>query len=231
MTEAVLVLERLTGGYGEVTVVEEISLSAQRAETSCITGRNGVGKTTLLNLITGALIPQSGRVALNGQDITSLTTNRRYRLGMSYAPQESIVFDMLTVAENLTLHHNGRSLSRYDALFDQFPRLRERLDQKAGTLSGGEKKILSFCRAMAEGNALTLLDEPTEGVQPENIDLMAGAINSAKAEGRSFIVVEQNLSLVEKIADTVAFLDHGNVVFSSAFGHGTREQLYKLMVI
>lgn len=231
MTQAVLALENLTGGYGEVTVVDDITLSTNPGEVCCITGRNGVGKTTLVRLINGTLAAQAGRIVLAGQVITPLAANRRYRLGMSYAPQENVVFDLLSVAENLTLQHQGRSLTRYRALFELFPRIGERLVQKAGTLSGGEKKILSFCRAMAEDNILTILDEPTEGVQPENIELMAGAINAAKARGRSFIVVEQNLSLVEKIADTVAFLDHGNMVFSSAFGHDTRDTLYQLMVI
>lgn len=226
-----LTLDKLTGGYGEVTVVEDISLTVGQGEACCITGRNGVGKTTLLNLATGALNPRAGRVLVGDRDVTGLAANRRYRLGISYAPQENIVFDSLTVAENLTLHHRGRSLERYRTLFERFPRIGERLTQKAGTLSGGEKKILSFCRAMAEDNPLTFLDEPTEGVQPENIDHMAEVINAAKATGRSLVVVEQNLSLVEKIADSAIFLDHGRVVFSSPFETDTRDRLYGLMVI
>jgi branched-chain amino acid transport system ATP-binding protein len=231
MTEASLTIDGLCGGYGDVTVVEDIAFAVLRSEATCITGRNGVGKTTLMRLITGSLKSQAGRIKIGTRDITQMPARQRLGLGMSYAPQERVVFDTLTVAENLFLHYPKRSLARYDALLKSFPRLGERLSQKAGTLSGGEKKILSFCRAMAEDSQLVLLDEPTEGVQPENIAEMAQAINQAKTKGRSFIVVEQNLSLVEQIADRAILLDHGNVVFSGPFGSGTRAQLQSLMVI
>lgn len=231
MTPPGLVVENLTGGYGEVVIVQNVTLSAERGQTCCITGRNGVGKSTLLGLITGALVARSGSVRLNGEDITTLAASRRYRRGMGYAPQERIIFDTLTVAENLTLHHDDRSLARYGALFAQFPRIEERLGQKAGTLSGGEKKILSFCRAMAEQSSLVILDEPTEGVQPENIFRMAEAINAAKAQGRGFLIVEQNLSLIEQVADHVVFMDHGQVVYTAKFAPGTREKLRELMMI
>lgn len=232
MTRPGLIVEHLTGGYGEVIVVEDVTLSASPGTACCITGRNGVGKSTLLGLITGALIPRSGSVHLNGEDLTTLAASRRYRLGMSYAPQERIVFDTLTVAENLTLHHNDRSLERYEGLFAQFPRMKERLGQKAGTLSGGEKKILSFCRAVAEQTSLVILDEPTEGVQSENITRMGGIINEAKAGGRSFVIVEQNLSLVEQVADDVLLIDHGRVIYAAPFERdATRAKLQELMML
>jgi ABC-type branched-subunit amino acid transport system ATPase component len=175
-----LSIENLTGGYGEIVIVTGLSLSLSQGQVLCVTGRNGVGKSTLVRLVTGALRPASGRVVFEGADLTFAPAHGRARQGMGYAPQEGVVFDTLSVAENLTLHHRDRSLDRYHDLFAMFPRLPDRLGQRAGTLSGGEKKILSFCRALAEDTRLVILDEPTEGVQPENIALMAEAINRGK---------------------------------------------------
>jgi ABC-type branched-subunit amino acid transport system ATPase component len=204
-----LSIENLTGGYGEIVIVTGLSLSLSQGQALCVTGRNGVGKSTLVRLVTGALRPASGRVVFEGADLTFAPAHGRARQGMGYAPQEGVVFDTLSVAENLTLHHRDRSLDRYHDLFAMFPRLPDRLGQRAGTLSGGEKKILSFCRALAEDTRLVILDEPTEGVQPENIALMAEAINRAKDAGRGFLIVEQNLSLVEAVADQAALMHHG----------------------
>ena len=231
MTATALELINLSGGYGDVVIVNDVSFSLAARQVCCVTGRNGVGKTTLMRLITGALARRSGRVSLGGRDITHIAPHRCRELGMTYAPQENGVFDTLSVMENLTLHHADRALDRYAALFELFPRIRERLHQPAGTLSGGERKILSFCRAMAEGNRFTVFDEPTEGVQSENIDRMANVVQTAKAEGRSFLIVEQNLSFVEQVADDVLLLDHGNIVFTSPFGPDTRAQLQQQMAI
>ena len=169
----------LSGGYGDVMVIRDFSLSIAPGETAFVTGRNGAGKSTLVKMIAGHLPIRAGRVTFRGRDVSAMPAHRRRRLGLGYAPQEGIVFDELTAAENLTLHCRDGSLLRYEALFDAFPFLRERLMQKAGTLSGGEKKILSFCRAFAEDTVLVVLDEPTEGVQPENIARMVEAVEGA----------------------------------------------------
>jgi len=227
----VLSVENLQGGYGDVTVIRGFSAIISQGQAAFVTGRNGVGKTTLMRLIAGSLMPSHGVVNLSGESITQIPAHHRRALGMSYAPQEHPVFDELTVAENLTLHHRDRSLMRYEELFLRFPRLRERLAQQAGTLSGGEKKILSFCRTMAENSDLILLDEPTEGVQPENIALMAEAIVAEKSAGRCFLVVEQNLSLIEMTADRAYLLDHGECVYETANGPGLRADLSKRMQI
>jgi ABC-type branched-subunit amino acid transport system ATPase component len=220
-----LSVESLSGGYGEIVVVNGFSLDLAGGEVACVTGRNGVGKSTLVRLVTGSLKPSSGRVVFRGRDLTAAPAHGRARQGMGYAPQEGVVFDNLTVAENLTLHHKDRSLERYRNLFTAFPRLSERLAQRAGTLSGGEKKILSYCRALAEDTALVILDEPTEGVQPENITLMAEAIRRGKEAGRAFLIVEQNLSLVEAVADAAYLLDHGECVYSTTERDGLRARL------
>jgi len=229
--EPLLSVADLSGGYGDVIVVNELSLSVARGEAVCITGRNGVGKSTLVRLITGSLQPASGTVWFSGQDLTAAPAHGRARQGMGYAPQEGVVFDTLTVAENLTLHHRDRSLERYRDLFAAFPRLYDRLAQRAGTLSGGEKKILSFCRALAEDTALVILDEPTEGVQPENITLMAEAISRGKAAGRSFLIVEQNLSLVEAVADQALLMDHGRCIYTHSGTENLRAELAERLKI
>ncbi|MCR9135987.1 MAG: ATP-binding cassette domain-containing protein [Alphaproteobacteria bacterium] len=227
----ILSLDKMQGGYGDVTVIHGFSAILSVGEAGFVTGRNGVGKTTLIRLIAGSLTPSGGVVRLRDREVTTDPAHRRRALGMSYAPQEHPVFDQLTVAENLTLHHRDRSLNRYDELLTLFPRIGERLGQQAGTLSGGEKKILSFCRAAAEETDLVLLDEPTEGVQPENIALMAKVITAGKAAGRSYLIVEQNLSLIEMAADKAYLLDHGDCVYEAANGHGLREALSKRMQI
>ncbi len=228
---ALLELRSLTGGYGEITVVEDISLELEAGKVTCITGRNGVGKTTLARLITGSLKPSAGIITLFGHDVTGLPAHEHRSAGLGYAPQEGIVFDGLTVKENLTLHQTDRSLSRYSGLFGMFPRLKERHGQRAGTLSGGEKKILSFCRALAEDTSVVILDEPTEGVQPENIALMAKSIIEAKKLGRSFVIIEQNLTLVEAVADDALLVDHGRCVYSTTNRATLRRDLSARMQI
>lgn len=228
---ALLQLESLVGGYGDITIVDGVSTVVGRGEAVFVTGRNGVGKTTLMRLVTGSLTPSGGRVVFDGEDVGRLPAHRRGAMGIGYAPQEHVVFDDLTVFENLTLHHPDRSLDRYRVLFEAFPKIGDRLRQLAGTLSGGEKKMLSFCRAMAEDTRIVLLDEPTEGVQPENIDRMAAVLKAEKIAGRAFLVVEQNLGLVEAAADRALLLDHGDCVFEAENGPDLREQLSSRMQI
>ena len=221
----VLSIDALSGGHGDVTVIHHFSAAVAPGELAFVTGRNGVGKSTLVKLVAGHLPVRAGRLTFRGEDLTAAPGHRRRRLGLGYAPQEGIVFDELTVAENLTLQYANRSLDRYETLFARFPFLAERLAQPAGTLSGGEKKILSFCRALAEDTALVILDEPSEGVQAENITRMAAAIREAAAGGRAFLVVEQNLNLVEEVADRVYLLDRGACVYDAPNGPDLRAAL------
>ncbi|MEX3007506.1 ATP-binding cassette domain-containing protein [Hoeflea sp. TYP-13] len=210
-----MAVRNLTGGYDDVTVIRNVSLDVHPGQAVFVTGRNGVGKSTLVKLIAAQLQATDGTITFNGRDITEEPGHSRRSVGIGYAPQESVVFDTLTIFENLTLHYRDRDLTRYDNLFSLFPRIGERLAQLAGTLSGGEKKIMSFCRAIAEETRLVILDEPSEGVQPENIDRMGKSILKETACGRSFLIVEQNMTLVEQVADQVHLLDHGECVFET----------------
>ena len=224
-TAPVLSIDALSGGHGDITVIHRFSAAVAPGELAFVIGRNGVGKSTLVKLVAGHLPVRAGRLTFRGEDLTAAPGHRRRRLGLGYAPQEGIVFDELTVAENLTLQYANRSLDRYEALFARFAFLAERLAQPAGTLSGGEKKILSFCRALGEDTALVILDEPSEGVQAENIARMAAAIREGAAGGRAFLVVEQNLNLVEEVADRVYLLDRGACVYDAPNGPGLRAAL------
>ena len=215
MKAKMLDIKGLSGGYNDLIVVRGISLHVSEGETVSVTGRNGVGKTTLMRLLSGSL-PCSGSVVnFLGTDMINLAEHKRFALGISYAPQERIIFDDLSVEDNLTLHYQDTDLNRYDSYFEKFPRLRDRLKQRAGTLSGGEKKLLSFTRAVAEPTRLVLLDEPTEGVQSDNIELMAQIISDEKNKGRGFLIVDQNLTFLEDITDTIHLMDHGEQIYQA----------------
>jgi len=213
MTDAaMLALDGLCGGYGSGLVVRDVTISVRPGEVLCVLGRNGVGKSTLAKLACGFLRPSEGIVTMAGRDITALSPSHRARLGLTYCPQERVVFDDLTVAENLTLMRSTRDLAAFEPYFAVFPRLAERRRQHAGTLSGGEKKLLSFVRGLAADTGLVVIDEPTEGVQYENVIRMADLIAERKRQGTAFLVIEQNLTLVERIADHIVIMDHGEVV-------------------
>jgi urea transport system ATP-binding protein len=207
-----LAFDGVSGGYGTAPVVRNVSGAAAAGEALCVLGRNGVGKTTLMKLLFGHLHCQSGRVLWDGTAIEALEPSARRRIGITYCPQERPVFDDLSVRDNLTLMRADRDLGPFARYFARFPILERRLGQHAGTLSGGEKKILSFARGLAEDQPVLLLDEPSEGVQWENIQHMAALIAEKKAAGAALIVVEQNLVFAERIADRYLVMDQGRVV-------------------
>ncbi len=202
----------LLGGYGSAAVVRGVSAEVRAGEALCVIGRNGVGKTTLMRLLLGYLPCWEGCVALDGREIQALDPTQRHALGISYCPQERPVFDDLTVRDNLVLMRATRALDDYAPYFARFPVLSRRLAQRAGTLSGGEKKLLSFTRGLAEALPVAVLDEPTEGVQWENVRHMIELIAERKARGASFVIVEQNLAFAEQVADRYLVMDQGRGV-------------------
>ena len=216
MSAARLVFENVTGGYGSTTIVRDLSGRAIAGEVLCVLGRNGVGKSTLMRLLFGYLPCLRGRVLLDGEPIEALDPSARRRAGLSYCPQERPVFDDLSVRDNLTLMRASRKLTPFRRYFDRFPILERRLNQHAGTLSGGEKKMLSFVRGLAEDQPVMLLDEPSEGVQWENILHMEALIADKKAAGAAFIVVEQNLAFAERIADRYLVMDQGRAMLEGS---------------
>ena len=218
---ALLAFDSLSGGYGDTIVLEDIAGAVHEGEVLGVLGRNGVGKTTLLRLLMGYLRPSAGTIRWRGEPIGHLPTHARRRGGISYAPQEGLVFDHLTVQENLTLHRDDRRLDVYSELFDEFPRVAERLRQPAGHLSGGEKKQAP----------LTLIDEPSEGVQQENLDRMIRLLRQRQAQGAAFIVVEQNLSFLTATMQQVLALDHGECVLAGAADGIERAALERCLMV
>ena len=220
-----LSFDSLAGGYGDVDVVREVSGAVDAGEALCVIGRNGVGKSTLLKMLFGEVACRAGSIRFEGREVNGLDATARRALGISYCPQERPVFDDLSVRDNLTLMRADRSVDAFEPLFARFPVLGRRLAQHAGTLSGGEKKMLSFARGHAEAQPLLLIDEPSEGVQWENILHMAALVDEAKAAGRALVVVEQNLAFAERIADRYLVVDQGRVVLAGRAGEVGRERL------
>ncbi|HEX7382405.1 MAG TPA: ATP-binding cassette domain-containing protein [Nevskiaceae bacterium] len=231
MTQALLEFSDLTGGYGDTLVVRELASHVPAARVLGVLGRNGVGKTTLLRLLMGYLEPRRGRILWSGRDVLGTPPFARVNMGMGYAPQEAVVFDTLSVLDNLTLHRRSRSTDVYAPYFEAFPRIKERLRQEAGSLSGGEKKIVSFTRALAGGSRLVLLDEPTEGVQQENIARMVELIRWRRAQGDAFIIVEQNLGFLAEVMDDIVVLDHGRCVLQGNAADYARDELERYLMV
>jgi len=225
MTGSRLTFEGVTGGYGSTTIVRGLTGAANPGEVLCVLGRNGVGKSTLMKLLFGYLPCLSGSVLFDGRPIQSLDPSARRRMGMSYCPQERPVFDDLSVRDNLTLMRKNRLLEPFRRYFDRFPILERRLSQHAGTLSGGEKKMLSFVRGLAEDQPIVLLDEPSEGVQWENILQMEASIAEKKRSGAALIVVEQNLAFAERIADRYLVIDQGRAMLEGSSAEIDRRQI------
>lgn len=203
----------LTAGYGPVTVLRDLGFRAEPGQITCVMGRNGAGKTTLMKAIMGLIPATSGTVLLNGKSITGLPAHQVPKQGIAYVPQGRRLFGPLTVAENIDVGLNTRNkgASTREAVLEMFPRLRERLDQVASTLSGGEQQMLAIARALCLEPEVLLLDEPTEGLQPSMIALIRDTVTRLREQGMTTILVEQRVDAVLKMSDRVAFMAHGRV--------------------
>ena len=207
-----LQLINISGGYGERLVHENISIDVEPGEVIAIIGRNGTGKTTLAKLIAGELPLESGQIRLNGEVVSLMRQWQRAKSGIAYMPQAEMVFDTLTVAENLAVNSNG-DIETYELALKAFPVFPHRMDQVAGSMSGGERKLLGFVRTIILGGKVLLLDEPSEGVQQENIDLMKQLIIRSCSKGVTCIICEQNLSFVRDVADRIVAIDSSGLLF------------------
>ncbi len=211
-----LSLECLSAGYGRIPVVQEVSLAVAPGEIVGMVGRNGVGKTTLVKAVAGLLPQVRGRVCLAGEDVTARAAHERALRGMGYVPQGRGIFPKLTVLENLRMGEavgGGHDQRHYDQVLDWFPRLRERLRQIAGTLSGGEQQMLSIGRVLIGKPSLLVLDEPSEGVQPNIVERIAEVVLELnQVRGTAVLLVEQNLDLVFMIADRCLVMEKGALV-------------------
>lgn len=201
----------LCAGYGRSQVLFDIGLTVPRTGAVAVLGRNGVGKTTLLKAIIGELPMMAGRTSLEGQDISALRTERRVRLGLGYVPQEHAVFAKLSVRDNLAVGGLGKRAGSLDDVLSLFPKLGQRLNQAAGTLSGGERKMLAMARALLLKPRILLLDEPTEGVWIGVIEEIAARLKELVRE-MAVVIVEQHLELALNVADYAYVLDRGRLV-------------------
>jgi branched-chain amino acid transport system ATP-binding protein len=206
-----LELARIDAGYGPVQVLRSLSLSVATGEVLCVMGRNGAGKSTALKAIMGLVRPTAGEVRLDGARIDGLPAHEIPRHGIGYVPQGRRLFAELTVAENIEigLMARGNGPTTRDRVLDLFPRLRERLDQVSGTLSGGEQQMLAIARALCLEPKVLLLDEPTEGLQPSMISLIRETIVALRGTGVATVLVEQRVDAVLAVADRVAFMVNG----------------------
>jgi branched-chain amino acid transport system ATP-binding protein len=199
--------------YGAAQVLRSFSLKLEAGEILCLLGRNGAGKTTALKAIMGLVPARSGQILLDGVDLTSLPAHDVPNRGIGYVPQGRRLFSELTVMENLRVglmvRNSGPDVLERALML--FPLLRERLDQRAGTMSGGEQQMLAMARALCIDPKVLLLDEPTEGLMPSMIDRIRQSVIDLKQHGVTTILVEQRVDAVLPIADRVAFVENGRV--------------------
>ena len=213
-----LAVENLDLRYGAAQVLWNLSLTASRGQVTCIMGRNGVGKTSLLRGIVGHQPISGGRVLWDGEDIAKLAPFERARLGIAYVPQGREIFPLLSVKENLetgyaALKGHGRTIP--EEVFDLFPVLKTMLSRRGGDLSGGQQQQLAIGRAMVMRPKLLLLDEPTEGIQPSIIKDIGRAISYLRNLGQiAVVLVEQYLDFAQELGDHFAVMDRGSVVYS-----------------
>jgi branched-chain amino acid transport system ATP-binding protein len=213
---AVLELTHVSAGYGPFHALFDVSLHVAPGEAVALLGPNGVGKTTVARVATGLLAPSSGAVLVDGVDMTGAATHRFARAGIAHAPEGRSVFATLTVEENLRLsfqRSRGRSAvpAALDQAFTQFPVLAERRHQGAGTLSGGEQRMLSIARVLVERPQLLVADELSLGLAPIVVDAVYGQLARLREEGTSLLIVEQHVGHALELCDRVVLLDHGSV--------------------
>lgn len=215
MTIPILSLHQLRCGYGQATVVRDVSLSIARGEAIVLLGKNGMGKTTLLKGILGFLPHQSGSVAFEGISLDAGQPHLMAARGVAYSPQEKAVFQDLSIEDNLRVAVSDRTMFRdgLERISSYFPFIGQRLRQKAGTLSGGEQKMLILGRALMARPRLLLLDEITEGLQPSVIERISGVLQAErKSSSLAMLIVEQNVGFALKTADSYAVLERGELV-------------------
>ncbi|HKK85155.1 MAG TPA: ABC transporter ATP-binding protein [Roseovarius sp.] len=206
-----LELDRINSGYGKAQVLRDFSLRVAPGEILCLLGRNGAGKTTTMQTIMGLLPLMSGSIRLDGEDISGRPAHEIPRAGIAYIPQGRRLFTGLTVAQNLEIGLRTRKHGKdtLDEVLELFPRLRERMNQRAETLSGGEQQMLATARALCLKPKALLLDEPTEGLQPSMIEAIRQVIVKMRSAGVAILLVEQRVDAVLEVADRVAFIENG----------------------
>ena len=222
-----LEVSELTGGYGAQNVLRSVSLAVCPGEVVALLGPNGAGKTTLLEMVGGSLRPSAGRVLMRGEDVTSLSTRARVARGLCHVPEGHAIYRSLTVRENLQMQAGGRSAEkRAGAVFDAFPVLAPRLDQVAGTLSGGEQQMLAMSVAYLRDPALVLIDEPSLGLAPLIVDRVFDGLRILARSGAALLIVDQYAAKLLDMASRAYVMRQGEIVLSDAAAVVRRSDLF-----
>jgi branched-chain amino acid transport system ATP-binding protein len=221
MSEALLTVEALEAGYGEVPVLWGISLGAARGKLTTIVGANGVGKTTSLRAIVGSIRPWGGRVVFKGDDVTRLAPHVKAARGLALVPEGRQLFSAMSVEENLEMgaysRHGTRSYaSRLERVYELFPRLKERRRQRAGTFSGGEQQMLAIARGLMSDPDLLIIDELSLGLAPLVVQQIFSTLKTLKDDGLTILLVEQNVHLAFALSDYAYVIAEGRVFTKGA---------------
>jgi urea transport system ATP-binding protein len=211
-------IQKLSVAYGETLILRDVNLEIEPGKVVCLMGRNGVGKTTLLKSIMGLLRPRAGTISFEGRDLTRTSPDVRARAGLGYVPQGREIFPHLTVLENLQvglLANRERPKTVPEDVFEYFPALKTMLSRKGGFLSGGQQQQLAIARVLVARPKLIILDEPTEGIQPNIISLIGRVLEQLKMAGHvAVLLVEQYLEFATKLADAYYVMEKGSIVLS-----------------
>jgi len=225
MPEA-LSLKGVGSGYGETHVLEQIHLALDKGESLSVIGRNGVGKSTLLETIMGHTTMHAGTIALNGADVSACPPHQRARAGLGYVPQEREIFPSLTVLENLELGARPGPWTR-QRVFELFPNLQQRLSNAGTQLSGGEQQMLAVARALLTNPSVLLMDEPTEGLAPVIVQTLTQVLLRLRgAGGLAIILVEQNSRVALEFSPRTVVMDRGRIVYDGESARLSRDPEY-----
>ncbi len=221
MAEAILSIRDLHAYYGKSHVLHGVDLDVREGEIVSLLGRNGVGRSTTVKAAMGMVVAE-GSVKFRGQELLGRKPYEIAHIGLGYVPESRDIFPTLTVEQNLLLGMKGSKAGRwsFDDMYEMFPRLEERRHTAAGVLSGGEQQMLTLCRTLMGDPALIMIDEPTEGLAPKIVELVAEYLQTLKERGISVLLVEQKLAIALDIAQRVYVMGHGQIVFE-----GTPDEL------
>ncbi|RUM96020.1 ABC transporter ATP-binding protein [Pseudaminobacter arsenicus] len=217
MKEAILSVQGLHAHYGKSHILHGVSFDVGEGEVVSLLGRNGSGRSTTMKAIMGLVSPSGGRVMLRGHNVAGQRTFTICRSGLAYVPEEREIFFNLTVDENLQMgtQQGAEGATRWtvEEMFAYFPRLKERRNTRAGSLSGGEQQMLTICRSLLGNPLVMLIDEPTEGLAPKIVAVVGEVITDINRQGVSVVLVEQKLTIALKVSNRVCVMGHGQIVF------------------
>lgn len=230
MADSMLEIVNVTAGYGRTTVLFDVNVSIPVGGAAAIMGHNGAGKTTLLRVAVGLIPVKSGKVLLNGEDVTKMAPNKRVKLGLGYVPQGQLCFPQMTTLENMQLVTGVRS--EIDGVLDTFPVLKDLLSRPAGLLSGGQRQQLSIARTLLTKPRLLILDEPTEGIQPNVVAEIENVITELTRRGDlTVLLVEQHVGFALRSTDSYYVLESGRITGQGAGGEGSLDQVRAAMAL